>query len=94
VLGGAADVSCRSNKIPQAVVITILSGSCGDHAPIMVPATRGSTDRKRTRAWAGCADENSREKVQNVATDSRDERRDRRGIFPFGKPFAYVGILC
>jgi len=50
MLGGAADVSCRSDKIPQAVVITILGGNYGDHAPIMVSARCGSTGRKRTRS--------------------------------------------
>ena len=70
MLDGAADVSCRSHKIPQAVVISILGGSYGNHAPIMLSATCGSTGRKRTGSLGDCAGESSREKVQNVVTDS------------------------
>ena len=48
---GAADVLCRSNKLSQAVIVTILRASCCGHDPIMVPVARGSTDREESRIW-------------------------------------------
>ena len=51
MLDGAANVLCRSNKLSQAVIVTLLRVDCCGHVPIMVPVARGSTGREKSRAW-------------------------------------------
>jgi hypothetical protein len=40
MLDGAANVLCRPDKIPKAMIVTALRASCGGHTPIMAPAAR------------------------------------------------------
>ena len=51
MLDGAAEVLLRSNKLSQAVIVTLLRASCCGHDPIMVRVVRGSTDREELRTW-------------------------------------------
>ena len=63
MLKGAADVLCRANEFLETVIVSILRLGSGGHAPIMIPASHRSTDRKELGVSATTLRENSRRKV-------------------------------